>query len=124
MSHTKILPYEPVLEVETFKYRVWPDGTAQDADESPYSHMSDDFRIVDAPDEDAASLLGNPPCMKLNGDRTVAVALDVFWNEDMAACPRGCKVQLLGAGGVAMYGTYNGKDEFFKKWAPVPRNRS
>ena len=37
---------------------------------------------------------------KLNADQTVAVATDVFWNEDMTTCPRGAKVQLLGAGGV------------------------
>lgn len=63
------------------------------------------------------------PCMKLNGDQTVAVATDVFWNEDMSTCPRGCKVQLLGEGGVALYGSYDGKEPFLKKWAPVPRNR-
>ena len=37
---------------------------------------------------------------QLNADQTVAVATDVFWNEDMTTCPRGAKVQLLGAGGV------------------------
>lgn len=61
---------------------------------------------------------------KLNRDSTVAVATDVFWNEDMSTCPRGCKVQLLGAGGVALYATYDGKEQFFKKWAPLPRNRT
>lgn len=61
---------------------------------------------------------------KLNGESTVAVSTEVFWNPDMAACPRGVKVQLLGAGGVAMYGTYDGKDKFFISWAPVPRRRT
>ena len=59
----------------------------------------------------------------LNADKTVAVSNDVFWNEDMRACPRGCKVQLLGGGGVAMYGVYDGKNPFFIKWQAVPRNR-
>lgn len=59
---------------------------------------------------------------KLNADQTVAVATDVFWNEDMGACPRGCKVQLLGEGGVAAYGTYHG-DKFWTAWAPVPKRR-
>ena len=45
---------------------------------------------------------------QLNRDRTVAVATDVFWNEDMNTCPRGTKCQLLGAGGVAYYGNYHG----------------
>lgn len=59
----------------------------------------------------------------LNTDKTVAVSNDVFWNEDMTACPRGCKVQLLGLGGVATYGNYDGKDAFWVKWQSVPRNR-
>ena len=60
---------------------------------------------------------------KLNNDQTVAVSTEVFWNEDMTTCPRGAKVQLLGAGGVALYGIYDGKDMFFTAWAPVPRRR-
>lgn len=64
-----------------------------------------------------------PQAHRLNADRTVAVATDVFWNEDMATCPRGAKVQLLGAGGVASYGVYNGRDPFWVGWAPVPKRR-
>lgn len=60
---------------------------------------------------------------KLNGDQSVAVATDVFFNEDMATCPIGVKVQLLGAGGVATYGSYNGRDTFWIGWAPVPKRR-
>ena len=68
------------------------------------------------------------PAHKLNNDRSVAVSTDVFWNEDMTTCPRGVKVQLLGRGGVAVYGLYDGardhgKDIFFTAWAPVPRRR-
>ena len=59
---------------------------------------------------------------KLNADQTVAVATDVFWNEDMTSCPRGCKLQLLGAGGVASYGSYHG-DPFWIGWAPLPKRR-
>lgn len=64
-----------------------------------------------------------PSAMRLNADRTVVVSTEVFWDGDMTACPRGCKVQLLGEGGVALYGNYDGKESFFKKWAPLPRNR-
>lgn len=67
----------------------------------------------------------NPPPLpahKLNADQTVAVATDVFWNEDMTTCPRGAKVQLLGAGGVAVYGDYHG-DTFWQAWAPLPKRR-
>lgn len=59
---------------------------------------------------------------KLNADQTVAVATDVFWNEDMTTCPRGAKVQLLGAGGVAVYGDYHG-DAFWVGWCPLPKRR-
>lgn len=53
--------YLGVSESELQEYRVWPDGTAQEAHEAPHSHMSDDYRIVLAKDEHAAGLLGNPP---------------------------------------------------------------
>ena len=59
---------------------------------------------------------------KLNADQTVAVATDVFWNEDMSQAPRGVKLQLLGAGGVAYYNTYNG-DPFWIGWCPLPKRR-
>ena len=59
---------------------------------------------------------------KLNADQTVAVATDVFWNEDMTTCPRGTKCQLLGVGGVAHYGNYHG-DSFWQAWAPLPKRR-
>lgn len=64
----------------------------------------------------------DPPAHKLNADQTVAVATDVFWNEDMATAPRGTKCQLLSAGGVATYGVYNG-DPFWQAWAPLPKRR-
>lgn len=56
----------------------------------------------------------------LDKSGTVAVDHDYFWRP-MDTCPRGVKVQLLGAGGVAMYGTYNGKDKFYTHWAPLPK---
>lgn len=56
----------------------------------------------------------------LNGNKTVAVSNDTYLSKDMAACPRGCKVQLLGAGGVLSYALYDG-DPFWKEWAPLPR---
>lgn len=59
---------------------------------------------------------------KLNADQTVVVATDVFWNEDMTTCPHGTKCQLLGKGGVAVYGTYHG-DPFWIGWCPLPKRR-
>ncbi len=36
------------------EYRVWPDGTVQEASEPPYSWLSDDYLTVHAEDEAAA----------------------------------------------------------------------
>ena len=58
----------------------------------------------------------------LNSDGTVAVDPDYFWRP-MHTCLRGVKVQLLGDGGVAIYGTYDGKDLFWQGWAPLPKRR-
>lgn len=57
---------------------------------------------------------------KLDKSGTVAVDTNYYWRS-MDTCPRGVKVQLLGGGGVAMYGQYNGKDTFYKAWAPLPK---
>jgi hypothetical protein len=60
---------------------------------------------------------------RLNSDKTVAVSTEIFWIDDMSICPRGVKVQLLGQGGVAQYGNYDGKNTFWIKWQSLPRNR-
>jgi len=57
----------------------------------------------------------------LNKDQTVAVANEVFWQKVNIHTPTGVKLQLLGLGGVAVYGTYDGKSRFWTHWAPVPR---
>ena len=57
---------------------------------------------------------------QLNSDQTVSVDPDYFWRA-METCPRGVKVQLLGAGGVALYSQYNGTDKFWRGWAPLPK---
>lgn len=56
---------------------------------------------------------------KVNTDN-VAVDHGYYW-QPMSTCPNGVKVQLLGTGGVATYGHYNGKDTFFTHWAPLPK---
>lgn len=58
----------------------------------------------------------------VNAARTVAVSTTQYW-EDMATCPRGVKVQLLGEGGVAVYGVWDGRNTFWEGWAPMPRRR-
>jgi hypothetical protein len=59
----------------------------------------------------------------LNADQTVAVAVDYYWLDIDAHTPRGVKLQLLGRGGVAVYGEWDGKNPFWVKWAPVPKNK-
>ena len=60
---------------------------------------------------------------KLNSNRDVAVANDYHWDENMEACPRGVKVQLLGRGGVATHGQYTG-EPFWVGWTPLPKRRT
>jgi hypothetical protein len=55
----------------------------------------------------------------LNAAKTVAVAIDVYWIP-IETAPRGVKVQLLGKGNVATYGTYYG-DKFWTHWSPLPK---
>lgn len=60
---------------------------------------------------------------KMSSDGSVAVDPDYYW-QTMNTCPRGAKVQLIGKGGVAVYGTYDGKNEFWEGWAPIPKRKS
>jgi len=57
---------------------------------------------------------------QLDSTGTAAVDHNYFW-QPIATCPRGAKVQLLGKGGVALYGQYHGKDTFYTHWAPLPK---
>ena len=58
----------------------------------------------------------------LNRDRTVAVDPDYYW-QPMRTAPLGVKVQLLGGGGVAVYGQCTRADTFWQGWAPLPKTR-
>ncbi len=55
----------------------------------------------------------------LNKDQTVAIDIGYHW-QPMSSCPHNVKVQLLNAGGVAVYGVYHGGDSFWQMWAPLP----
>ena len=55
----------------------------------------------------------------INTEHTVAVAVDYYW-QPISTCPHSVKVQLLGKGGVAVYGVYHG-DPFWVAWAPLPK---
>jgi hypothetical protein len=57
----------------------------------------------------------------INKDQTVAVAIDYYWLPINMDTPRGVKIQLLGIGGVAAYGIYDGKNKFWRAWAPMPK---
>ena len=58
--------------------------------------------------------------VKLNAAGTAAVDQDYYWRP-MATCPRAAKVQLMNPSGVAVYGTWNGKDQYWLGWAPCPK---
>ena len=60
--------------------------------------------------------------MTLTTHRGVAVDQQYYW-QSMDTCPRGCKVQLLTVHGVAVYGNYDGKDQQWQAWAPLPNIR-
>ena len=60
---------------------------------------------------------------KINSAGTVAVAESYYWQPCGPDTPIGVKLQLLGKGGVAIYGIYNPKDKFITHWAPLPRRR-
>lgn len=59
----------------------------------------------------------------INSTATVAVAVDYYWLPIDTDTPKGVKLQLLGKGGVAIYGTWNGRDTFYTHWAPLPKRR-
>ena len=58
------------------------------------------------------------PNWKVSSDAAVAVSTDAHW-QPMSTCPVGVKVQLLGRGGVAVYGTYTRGDPFWQGWGPL-----
>lgn len=49
----------------------------------------------------------------------VAVDQNYYW-QPMDTCPRGVKVQLLNAGGVAVYGQHTSGHNQWLGWAPLP----
>lgn len=55
-------------------------------------------------------------------DGAACIDPDYYWRDIDQHTPRGVKLQLLGAGGVAIYAIYDG-DTFWKKWAPLPKER-
>lgn len=58
--------------------------------------------------------------VKLSSDKTVAVDQTYYWRP-MNTCPVSAKVQLLGRGGVAVYGAWDGKSDWWRGWAPLPK---
>lgn len=60
---------------------------------------------------------------KVNQEQQVAVATDYWLQPIDENTPRGVKLQLLGKGGVLVYGQWDGKAQFFTHWAPLPKLR-
>lgn len=57
---------------------------------------------------------------RLTSDRTAAVSTQSTFLS-MDSCPISRKVILLGAGGVATVGQYDGREPFWQGWHPLPR---
>lgn len=55
----------------------------------------------------------------IDSTRTATVDPDYYWRP-MRTCPIGSKVQLLNKGGVAAYGKWGGKEDYWLGWAPLP----
>lgn len=64
----------------------------------------------------------SPPRWRKTTDGEAAVDLDYYW-QPIETCPHQTKVQLLTIGGIAIYGKWNGKDDFYTHWAPLPKRR-
>ena len=58
--------------------------------------------------------------VKITSDRAAAVDQDYFWRP-LDTCPLSAKVQLLTAGGVAVYGHYSPDQTGYIGWAPLPK---
>lgn len=58
--------------------------------------------------------------VRVTTDRAAAVDTDYYWRP-MQTCPTSVKVQLLGQGGVAVYGSWDGKTDWWRGWAPLPK---
>ena len=57
----------------------------------------------------------------INTRDSVVVATDYYWMPINKDTPRGVKLQLLGIGGVAVYGEWDGKSRFWTHWAALPK---
>lgn len=55
-----------------------------------------------------------------SADKVAIIDDEYFW-QPMDTCPRSKKVQLLTIGGVAVYGSYDGKNTSWLAWAPLPK---
>lgn len=57
---------------------------------------------------------------RISSDRVAAVSTESTFLP-MDSCPISRKVILLGAGGVATVGQYDGRETFWQGWHPLPR---
>ena len=78
----------------------------------------------EALDSAISDLLGEAPGHTINTAGTAAVSTTQYWEPIDDDTPRGVKIQLLGQGGVAVYGLWDGRNKFFTDWAPMPKRRT
>lgn len=62
--------------------------------------------------------------MNLRVNQSEGVAVDPsYYYRPMSTCPRGCKVLPLTRNEIAVIGSWNGKDDQFIGWSPLPKIR-
>lgn len=105
----------------------WPEGAEMEDGRYKYLAANNKFVAFAAGWNRHSFLIANiePTTLvdwKMSKDATVAVCTGMYW-QPMCDCPQGVKVQLLGQGGVAVYGTFKRGDGFWHGWAPLPKVR-
>lgn len=59
----------------------------------------------------------------IDGTGIAAVDEQLIWRS-MDTCPVGVKVQMLGESGIAVYNKWDGKEDFWLGWFPLPKRPS
>ena len=76
-------------------YRVWPDGTVQAKEDGPaYSHMSDDYLVVQAEDDDDALQAGMRQALYADSTPHLHIgdsAFEDWFQQQPFACQPGIK---------------------------------
>lgn len=104
------------------RYRVWPDGTVQEAEEAPHSHMSDDFTYIYASCAEQACRVVTDYLHRPSSDGSAWVDPINNWEEITDETPLGLRMQLVNRhAGVGTVSVLTDKNrETYTHFAPLP----